>query len=77
MRKVNKMPKEVFNDTKHKRAVFQQVFNTDEGRDVITYLDNLYASYNIGFDNTYELYFKLGRQQVIKDIRKILKGETE
>ncbi len=71
------MPKEVFNDTKHKRAVFQQVFNTDEGRDVITYLDNLYASYNIGFDNTNELYFKLGRQQVIKDIRKILKGETE
>lgn len=71
------MPKEVFNDTKHKRAVFQQVFNTDEGRDVIAYLDNLYASYNIGFDNTNELYFKLGRQQVIKDIRKILKGETE
>lgn len=70
------MQKEMFSSVKNKRAVFQRVFHSEDGSKVLEYLDNLYSNYNVIFDDVNKQYFKLGQEQVIADIKKILKGDT-
>lgn len=57
----------------YRETVFAHVFNTDEGKMVLEYLDSLYRVNNPDFNSPNTVYWQLGRQSVITHIRNILK----
>lgn len=56
----------------YRETVFAHVFNTDEGKLVLEYLDATYRVNNPDFNCPNNVYWQLGRQSVITHIRNIL-----
>lgn len=57
----------------YRDAVFARVFNTDEGKLVLDYLEDTFKIGVPDYTNPNVVYYQLGKQNVITHIRNILK----
>lgn len=62
----------IFTDSDYRYQVFANVFEKEEGREVLEYLDAAYRISDPDFENSARIYYQLGRQSVINQINNIL-----
>lgn len=55
-----------------RESVFKGLFNTDSGKMVLNYLTELYEIKTPNTSNPNQVYFELGRQAVIRQIKMII-----
>ena len=55
-----------------RESVFKGVFNTDAGKLVLNYLTELYEIKNPDTSNPNQMFFELGRQAAIRQIKLII-----
>lgn len=65
------------NDADFRNSVFSSVFNNEQGKMVLDWLDRVYKIVNPDTLNPNDVYFRLGKQSAITHIRNILKQAKE
>lgn len=65
------------NDADFRNSVFASVFNNEQGKMVLDWLDKVYKIVNPDTLNPNDVYFRLGKQSAITHIRNILKQAKE
>lgn len=63
------------NNPETRTTIFKNVFNTDNGRAILDWLDVVYKINTPDINNPNDVYYRLGKQSVINMIRNIIKGD--
>ena len=65
------------NDREYRHAKFKEVFSTESGSLVLDFLEAIYDFNVPDFQDTNKVFFKLGRQSAVKDIRLFLEPKQK
>lgn len=71
------MLERVFKDKEYRDSLIRALFSTDDGKQVLAWMQKYYSHNYVDTTNPNAVYFALGKEAVVKDLLHIMNNNKE
>ena len=71
------MQERIFKDMDYRDSVIRALFSTEDGKQVLAWMQNYYSHKTVNTENPNAMYVALGKEEVVRDILRIMNKNKE
>ena len=71
------MLERVFKDKEYRDSLIRALFSTEDGKQVLVWMQNYYSHKTVNTENPNAMYVALGKEEVVRDILRIMNKNKE